>query len=61
MPYEPVHIACGALVAHLHSFMPPLQNFSIQQDTVHLSVSLGTHLNDPLFDGVRCLIYEHSQ
>ena len=49
----PAHVTRGALVAHRHSFAPPLCRTSQYRRTfVPLSVSLWNDLSDPVFDGV---------
>ena len=53
LPYVPVRITSGALVAHRHSFAPPCCRISQYRRTfVPLSVSLWNDLSDPVFDGV---------
>ena len=53
MPYVPVRVTHGALVAHSHSFAPPRCRTSQYRRTfVLLSVSLWNYLGDPVIDGV---------
>ena len=48
----PVHVTCGALVPHRHSFVPPHCRTSQYCRTfVPLSVSLWNDLGDPALDG----------
>ena len=51
LPYVPVSVTRGALVAHTHSFAPP-RTSQYRRSFVPLSVSLRNNLSDPLFDGV---------
>ena len=53
LPYVPARVTRGALVAHWHSFAPPLCRTSQYRRTfVRLSVSLWNDLSDPVFAGV---------
>ena len=53
LPYVPVRVTRGALVAHWHSFAPPRCRTSQYHRTfVPLSVFLWNDLSDPVFDGV---------
>ena len=53
LPYVPARVTRGSLVAHRHSFAPPLCRTSQYRRTcVLLSVSLWNDLSDPVFDGV---------
>ena len=53
LPYVPVHVTRGALVADRHSFVPPrCRTSQYRRSFVPLSVSLWNDLSDPLFDGV---------
>ena len=53
LPYVPVHVTSGALVAHKHSFAPPRCRTSQYRRTfVPLSVSLWNDLSNPVFHGV---------
>ena len=54
LPYVLARVTLGALVAHRHSFAPPLCRTSHYRRTfVPLWVSLWNDLSDPVFDGVR--------
>ena len=51
LPYVPALVTLGALVAHMHSFVPPRCTTSQYRRTfVPLSVSLWNDLSDPVFD-----------
>ena len=53
LPYVPVRVTSGALVAHTHSCAPPrCRTSQYRRSFVTLSVSLWNDLSDPLFDGV---------
>ena len=53
LPYVPTRVTRGALVAYMHSFVPPHCGTSQYLRTfVPLSVSLWNELSDPVFDGV---------
>ena len=53
LPYVPVRVTRGALVAHRHSFTPPCCRTSQYRRTfLTLSVSLRNDFSDPVFDGV---------
>ena len=53
LPYVPVRVTRGALVAHRHSFVPPrCRTSQYRRSFGPLSVSLGNDLSDPVFDGV---------
>ena len=53
LPYVPVRVTCGALVAHRHSFWPPRYRTSqYRRSFVPLSVSIWNDLSDLVFDGV---------
>ena len=53
LPYVPARVACGALVAHMHSFAPPrCRTSQYRSSFVPLSVSLWNDLSDHVFDGV---------
>ena len=53
LPYLPLHVTLGALVAHRHSFTPPrCRTSKYRRSFVPLSVSLWNDLSDPVFDGV---------
>ena len=53
VPYVPVRVTLGAVIAHRYSYAPPRCRTSQYRRTfVPLSVSLSNHLSDPVFDGV---------
>ena len=53
LPYVPVCVTRGALVAHRHSFVPPrCWTSHYHRSFVPLSLSLWNYLSDPVFDGV---------
>ena len=53
VPYVPVRVTLGALVAHRHTYAPPRCRTSQYCRTfIPLSVSLWNVLDDPVFDGV---------
>ena len=53
LPYVPVRVTRGALVAHRHSFKPPrCRTSQYCRIFVPLSASLWNDLSDPVFDGV---------
>ena len=53
VPYVPVRVTRGALVAHRYTYAPPRCRTSQYCRTfVPLSVSLWNDLDDPVFDGV---------
>ena len=53
VPYVPVRVTRGALIAHWHTFAPPHCRTSQYYRTfIHLSVFLWNDLVDPEFDGV---------
>ena len=53
LPYVPVHVTYGALVAHRHSFAPPhCRTSQCRRTFVLLSMSLWNDLSDPVFDCV---------
>ena len=53
LPYVPVRVTRGALIAHRHSFAPPrCRTSQYRRSFVSLSVSLWNDLSDPVFDGV---------
>ena len=53
LPYVPVRVTRGALIAHRHSFTPPRCRTSQYRRTfVLLSVSLRNDLSDNVFNGV---------
>ena len=52
VPYVPVRVTRGALIAHLYTFAPPRCRTSQYRRTfIHLSVSLWNDLFDPVFGG----------
>ena len=54
VPYVPVRVTRGALIAHRYTFAPPRSRTSQYRRTfISLSVSLWNGLVDPVFDGVR--------
>ena len=53
VPYVPVRVTRGALIAHRYTFAPPRCRTSQYRRTfIALSVSLWNDLVDPVFDGV---------
>ena len=53
VPYVPVRVTRGALIAHRYTYAPPRWRTSQQRRTfIPLSVSLWNDLVDPVFDGV---------
>ena len=53
VPYVPVQVACGAVIAHWYTYAPPCCRTSRYCQTfLPLSVSLWNDFSDPLFDGV---------
>ena len=53
LPYVPARVTRGALVANLHSFVPPhCRTSQYPRIFLPLSVSLWNYLSDPVFDGV---------
>ena len=53
VPYVPVRVTRGALIAHRYTFAPPRCRTSQYRMTfIPLSVSLWNDLVDPVFDGV---------
>ena len=53
MPYVPVRVTGGALVAYLYTYEPPRYRTSQYRLTfISLSVSQWNYLADPVLDGV---------
>ena len=53
VPYVPVQVTRGALIAHLYTFAPPhCRTSQYRRSFIPLSVSLWNDLVDPVFDGV---------
>ena len=53
VPYVPVRVTRGALIAHRYTYGPPRCRTSQYRRTcIHLTVSLWNDLVDPIFDGV---------
>ena len=53
VPYVPVRVTRGALVAHLYTYVPPnCRTSQCCMTFILLSVSLWNELADPVFDGV---------
>ena len=53
VPYVPVWVTCGAVIAHRYTYAPPrCRTSQYRQTFVPFSVSLWNDLSDPLFDGV---------
>ena len=53
VPYVPVRVTCGALIAHRYTYVPPCCRTSQYRRTfISLSVFLWNDLVDPIFDGV---------
>ena len=54
MPYVPLRVTLGALVAHRYTYVPPRRGTSQYSRTfISRSVSLCNDPGDPAFDGVR--------
>ena len=54
VPYVPVRVTRGAIIAHPYTYAPPRCRTSQYRRTfIPLSVSLWNDLSDPVFDGVR--------
>ena len=52
-PYVPVRVTRGAVIAHRYTYAPPRCRTSQKRSTfIPLSVSLWSHLDDSVFDGV---------
>ena len=53
VPYVPVQVTCGALIAHWYTFaLPHCRNSQYRRTFTPLSVSFWNDLVDPVFDGV---------
>ena len=53
VPYVPVRVKSGAVIAHRYAYAPPRCRTSQYRRTfIPLSVSLWNDLSDPVFDGV---------
>ena len=53
VPYVPVRVACGTLIAHRYTYAPPRCRTSQYRRTfIPFSVSLWNNLVHPIFDGV---------
>ena len=53
VPYVPVRVTCGTLIAHRYTYAPPRYRTSQYRMTfIPLSVSLWNDLVEPVFDGV---------
>ena len=53
VPYVPVRVTRGAVIAHRYTYAPPCCRTSQYRRTfIPLSVSLWNDLSDPMFDGV---------
>ena len=53
VPYVPVRVTRGAVIAHRYTYAPPRCRTSQYHSTfIPLSVSLWNDLSDPVFDGV---------
>ena len=53
VPYVPVRVTRGAMIAHRYTYAPPRCRTSQYRWTfITLSVSLWNDLSDPVFDGV---------
>ena len=53
VPYAPVRVTRGAVIAHRYTYAPPRCITSQDRRTfIPLSVSLWNDLSDPVFDGV---------
>ena len=57
VPYVPVQVTRGAVIAHQFTYVPPRCRTSQYHRTfIPLSVSLWDNLSDPVFDGVRLTV-----
>ena len=53
VPYVPVRVTRGAVIAHRYTYAPPrCRNSQYRRTFVPFSVSLWNALSDPVFDGV---------
>ena len=53
VPYVPVRVTRGAVIAHRYTYAPPrCRTSQYRQTFVPFSVSLWNDLSDPVFDGV---------
>ena len=53
VPYVPVRVTCGAVIAHRYTYAPPsCRTSQYRQTFILLSESLWNDLCDPLFDGM---------
>ena len=53
VPYVPVRVARGAVIAHRYTYAPPrCRTLQYSRTFVPLSVYLWDDLSDPVFDGV---------
>ena len=53
VPYVPVRVTCGAVIAHRFTYAPhPCRISQYRRIFILLSVSLWNDLSDPVFDGV---------
>ena len=53
VPYEPVRVIRGAVIAHRYTYAPPrFRTSQYRRSFILLSASLWNDLSDPVFDGV---------
>ena len=53
LPYVPVRVSRGAVIAHRYTYAPPgCRTSQYRRTFVPFSVSLWNNLSDPMFDGV---------
>ena len=53
VPYVPVRVTRGAVIAHRYTYVPPqCTTTQYRMSFILLSVSLWNDLGDPVFDGV---------
>ena len=59
VPYVPVRVKLGAVIAHRYTYAPPRCRTSQYRRTfIPLSVSLWNDLSDPVFDGVGLAVFK---
>ena len=53
VPYVPVQVTCGTVIAHRFTYAPPrCRTSQYRRAFIPLSVYLWNDLSDPVFDGV---------
>ena len=59
VPYVPVRVTRGAMIAHRYTYAPPRCRTSQYRRTfIPESVSLWNDLDDPVFDGVGLVVFK---